>query len=372
MSARASGAKILIVEDESIIATNVQQALVELGYDAYAVAASGEAALRLSAERRPDLALVNIRITGHLDGVETAEKLRQRFAIPVVYLTAHFDVASIERAQESEPYGYLVKPVKASELHSTIEVALHKHRLDARLRQRERQLEMTERLAALGTLATRIAHEIDKPLSVVVANAEHTIDELSRRDAERQAPDAVRSASIEQILQIQRETLSAAQRIRSLISDLNTRSGPACSSDGAEVSVAQARAAIQRRARVLVVEDEEMLLKVMRRALESHDVVCAPSGQAAIELLQQQRFDVVIVDLLMPHMTGVEFYARLSKQRPDDAARVVFITGGDVHPWMAAMLATLPNRCIEKPFNVSLLRSLVQERLSQFAPVAEV
>jgi len=121
---------ILVVEDESIVAHDLQQTLSELGYDAFAIAASAEEAMARAAERRPDLALVDIRIKGKLDGIKAAQLLQERFAAPIVYLTAHADDTTLDRATQTGPYGYLVKPVKPAELRSTIEVALQRHRLD--------------------------------------------------------------------------------------------------------------------------------------------------------------------------------------------------------------------------------------------------
>ena len=129
---------ILIVEDERIVAMDLQQTLQELGYDVPAIASSADDALHRAAERRPDLVLMDIRINGPRDGIETAALLKAQFDVPVVYLTAHADDGTLERAKHTEPHGYLLKPVKAAELRSVLEVSLHKHRIEVRLRERER------------------------------------------------------------------------------------------------------------------------------------------------------------------------------------------------------------------------------------------
>ena len=92
--------------------------------------------MRLAAEKRPDLVLMDIRIKGQRDGIETAAILRERFGVPIVYLTAHADGDAVARAEKTEPYGYLIKPVRADELRSTIEIALYKHEMERRLRER--------------------------------------------------------------------------------------------------------------------------------------------------------------------------------------------------------------------------------------------
>src|SRR6266545_2937465 len=134
---------ILIVEDEGIVAKDLQQTLGELGYDAFAVAFSAEDAIARASERCPDLVLMDIRIKGGRDGIATAEILKARFGVPVVYLTAHADEGTIERAKKTEPFGYLLKPVKAAELRSVIEVSLYKHEMERRLKHRERWFSTT-------------------------------------------------------------------------------------------------------------------------------------------------------------------------------------------------------------------------------------
>ena len=90
-----------------------------------------------ASEKCPDLVLMDIRIKGNRDGIETAALLRDRFGVPVIYLTAHADEATLERAKQTEPYGYLVKPVKSAELRSAIEIAIYRHAMEKRLRERE-------------------------------------------------------------------------------------------------------------------------------------------------------------------------------------------------------------------------------------------
>ena len=122
--ARSRSAAVLVVEDESIVAHDLQQTLSGLGYDAFGIAASADEALARASERRPDIALVDVRIKGKTDGIKAAQALQERFGVPVVYLTAHADDATLERAKQTRPYGYLLKPVKPAELKSAIEKAL--------------------------------------------------------------------------------------------------------------------------------------------------------------------------------------------------------------------------------------------------------
>ena len=118
---------VLIVEDESIVALDLQQTLAACGYDAFAVAATADEAMARAAERRPDIVLLDIRVKGRVDGIKTAQLLQDRFGVPIVYLTAHSDDATLARAKATRPYGYLLKPVKPGDLRSTIEIALYRH-----------------------------------------------------------------------------------------------------------------------------------------------------------------------------------------------------------------------------------------------------
>jgi len=131
-------ARILVVEDESLLAEDIQERLRTLGYEVPAVAHSGEEALAGAALARPDLVLMDIRLKGEMDGIETARVLRERFSLPVIYLTGEADDATLERAKATEPLGYLLKPIEEKRLYSTIEIALYKHKMERRLRRIER------------------------------------------------------------------------------------------------------------------------------------------------------------------------------------------------------------------------------------------
>ena len=122
-----SKSKLLIVEDEIVIAKDLQKKLSEVGYEAAAIASSGEKAIELSSTVKPDLVLMDIVLKGKMDGIETAEVLRSRYGIPVIYLTAYGDDATIDRAKITEPYGYILKPFDINMVKITIEMALYKH-----------------------------------------------------------------------------------------------------------------------------------------------------------------------------------------------------------------------------------------------------
>jgi len=131
--------KILVVEDESIVAKDIQGSLRKLGYNVPVTVNSGEKALEEIESDRPDLVLMDIMLKGHLNGIEAANIIKERFGIPVIFLTAYADDATLGKAKISEPYGYIIKPFKEKELQTTIEIALYKHGKDLNVK-KERDL----------------------------------------------------------------------------------------------------------------------------------------------------------------------------------------------------------------------------------------
>lgn len=152
---------VLIVEDERIVAKDLQQTLMAMGYDAFAIVSSADEALKRAAERRPDVVLMDIRIKGSCDGIDTATALRARHGVPIIFLTAHADEATIERAKQSDPYGYLMKPVKAAELRSAIEVCIHRSEMENVLRDRERWFSTTLRSIVDAVVAVDAAGKVN-------------------------------------------------------------------------------------------------------------------------------------------------------------------------------------------------------------------
>ncbi len=120
--------RILVVEDEHIVAMGIKKMLKSLGYTVTGVASSGEDAISKAESTFPDVVLMDIMLKGDMDGVEAANEIREKLDIPVVYLTAYSDNKILERAKKTEPFGYIIKPFDERDLYSSIEVALHKYR----------------------------------------------------------------------------------------------------------------------------------------------------------------------------------------------------------------------------------------------------
>ncbi len=132
--------RILVVEDEIIVAKDLQQKLIHLGYTVPDVALSAEDAIKKTNSLKPDIILMDIKLDGTTDGIDAATQIRKNHDIPIIYLTAYGDETTIERAKPTEPNGYMIKPFNLQELHSNIQLALHKNKLDTQLKRSQELL----------------------------------------------------------------------------------------------------------------------------------------------------------------------------------------------------------------------------------------
>lgn len=624
-------AKILIVEDENIVAMDIENILHDMGYEVQGPASTGEECIQLASESCPDLVLMDIRIQGKVDGIKTAEILREKFDVPIVYLTAYADDETIQRAKITAPFGYLLKPFKPGELKSTVEIALSKHDLERGVRQREswlstslqavgdaviavnkvgeitflnsaaesvtgyslkdvegkklievmtlinektreqvyapvirilkgkktfglpdytalvgkssessienttaimdesgeisgavivfkgdadnrneiaQQISLADRLTSIGTLVSGVAHEINNPLSVVVANATFVADELEKKSV---VSDQTRIDMLDSIKDVQ----LAAERIRKIVSDLKFFSQPQndpvksievnalidwairitsnqvrhtaklvrdfqCHSyvSGSEVRLGQvfvniivnAAQAMENssfdqnqitistksengevsirvkdtgcgigpetikrifdpffttkpaglgtglglsisrgivhamagkikvesevakgttfeiilpevsanhytaspnetleslRSRILVIDDEPLLLKLIQKTLSTdHDVTVKESSVDAFRFLKTHpNFDVILCDLMMPEMSGVEFFEKMTDQIPELAHKFVFMTGGAFTQSSMDFISAANSQKIDKPFTPAALKLFVKKFL---------
>jgi PAS domain S-box-containing protein len=148
MTARPARPPVLVVEDESIVAMDLSSCLTKLGYPVAAVVGRGEEAVQLAERHRPGLVLMDIHLRGEMDGIAAAERIHGEFHIPVVFLTAYSDDATLQRAQSSQPFGYLIKPFQDREVEVAAQMALHRHALETSLRESRGQLDAI--LASIG------------------------------------------------------------------------------------------------------------------------------------------------------------------------------------------------------------------------------
>ncbi len=155
--------KILIVEDEYVIAQNIRGKLEKQAYEVCGLVPSGESAIEKAESEKPDLVLMDVVLKGPMDGIETAKQIRNRFGIPIIYLTAFSDKEMLDRAKITVPFGYLIKPFEDRELYANIEMALFKDRM-------EQELLKSKKLESVGVLAGGIAHDFNNLLSVILGN----------------------------------------------------------------------------------------------------------------------------------------------------------------------------------------------------------
>lgn len=172
------GPQIMVVEDEVVVAMELQAKLTSMGYVVAATTGSGEDAVVKAGELRPDLVLMDIQLAGDLDGIEAAQKIHRLYDIPVVFLTAHADEKTLQRAKLSEPFGYLIKPFSGAELRTTIEVSLYKHGRDVH------EKEVTEWYSsALNVLGGAVVAATGEGAVKYVNNLAETLTEWKREDA---------------------------------------------------------------------------------------------------------------------------------------------------------------------------------------------
>jgi two-component system response regulator LytT len=125
---------ILVTEDESIVRKDIERSLKKLGYNVVGSADTGEKAIELAAELKPDLALMDIMLKGDMTGIEAAERIKEDSDIPIIFLTAYADESTLAKAKVTEPHGYILKPFKEIDIHTSIEMAIHKHQKEADLK----------------------------------------------------------------------------------------------------------------------------------------------------------------------------------------------------------------------------------------------
>ncbi len=141
-----SNSKILVVEDEIIVAADLKNKLEKMGYTIIDTATTGHDAVKKSGETKPDLVLMDIMLKGEMDGIDAAQQIRDLYDIPIVYLTAYFDDETLERAKVTEPFGYVLKPFDDMGIQSVIEMAIYKHQVEQRLKKQAKILKFSNEM----------------------------------------------------------------------------------------------------------------------------------------------------------------------------------------------------------------------------------
>jgi diguanylate cyclase (GGDEF)-like protein len=148
--------RVLLVEDEAIVAQDLEETVARLGYTVLGVASEGVQAVCMAAELQPQLIVMDVGLQGDIDGIQAAQMIQERAHVPVIFLTGHRDVQTLRRAIRTGPLGYLVKPFQEVELHCAMEVAIHKHRAEVANREREEALRRNVELLASLSLVDEL------------------------------------------------------------------------------------------------------------------------------------------------------------------------------------------------------------------------
>jgi len=142
--------KILIVEDEVIVARNIEKRLISAGYKVTGIASSAEKAIGLAASLKPDLVLMDIKLKGKMDGIDAAKAIRNSYRLPIIYLTSYADEETFQRAKITEPFGYLIKPFELKELNRSVEMALYKNKINNELLENQQRYEIAVHAGKTG------------------------------------------------------------------------------------------------------------------------------------------------------------------------------------------------------------------------------
>ena len=209
---------ILIVEDEFVIAKDIETSLENMGYIVCAIVPSGEEAIAKAEKEKPDLVLMDIILKGAIDGIEAARQIWSQLNIPIVYLTAYADENTLERAKITEPYGYIIKPFNDKELNTAIQIALYKHKMEKKLKESEEQYKfLTENMADivwtldLNLQTTYVSPSIKKVLGFTPEERnQHSIEEAV-------TPESLQEIQKRFMEELQRDKEDGAELDRSVI-----------------------------------------------------------------------------------------------------------------------------------------------------------
>lgn len=280
--------RIGVVEDDALVARDLQKMLNRMGYQLMFVAATGpEAIIQLEADR-PDLLLVDIRLSQDMDGIEMVRQIQASYDIPIIYLTAFANQHLTERIKATAPFGYLLKPVREQELFALVEIALHKHKLEQKLRETNQQLEKemeqrrqleeqlrhAQKMEALGQMAGGVAHHFNNMLTTVMGYIELALMELPDNhpvvaDLQQARTAAERTASLtRQLLAFTRKQVIQLQTtdLNNLVSNLEGLLGRFLSSV-IEFKTILAPEAIQ--VRVDIAQFEQVLINLVLNARDA-------------------------------------------------------------------------------------------------------
>ncbi len=182
---------IMIVEDESLVGMDLQNNLDDMGYHVTSVHAEARRAIESIPDEAPDLVLMDIKLSGGMDGIDAAREINDRFGIPVMFLTAFADSGILERARQVGAYGYMIKPFSNQELHAMVEIALFKHRTEQEHQRLNERILRAQKYESLRLMAGGIAHRFNNSMHAVLGNLTFALEDLP---GDSPAIDAIQKA----------------------------------------------------------------------------------------------------------------------------------------------------------------------------------
>jgi CheY-like chemotaxis protein len=213
---------------------------------------------------------------------------------------------------------------------------------------------------SLEALALSVGHDVNNPLAALFTNLDLAVALLRQELLDPKGRTGEALGLLAEVKQAAERVHAVALRLRATA--LPTQAPPPPHQEPA-LSVAEPVTEPSRKLRVLVVDDDVMVGQALRRCLRDYDVVALDSGQGALQRMATgERFDVIFCDLMMPGMTGMDLHEELLRVAPDQAERMVFVTGGAVTTRARDFVATVPNEVLDKPFDVKRLREIVRGR----------
>ena len=340
-----SEVKILIVEDERIIAEDTKQTLESLGYKVCGIASSGDEAIRIVEDSDPDLILMDIKIKGPIDGIETAEKIHQDKDIPLIYVTAYADEETLQRAKITEPYGYILKPIRKNELHTAVEIILYKYNMEKQLREIELKSKQ-DKLETIKQLAGAVAHEFNQPLQALMIISELLpVDKIAEREdlAGRISEQVARMSELVNKLE-NLETLKTKPYVgQTRIIDIENSSNIL----GSNIR------------KVLLIDDDHVIIRLLTRIIrkQGFKVDAAKSGEDAMLYLAKDEYGLVICDIKLPGMSGLELYE--SERTKNKKTPFIFISGYELEDWSDSVI-TESAGFLPKPFSIDEVKLLLK------------